>query len=73
MNDPFTIRVFVLDGDPSSVRIIDRLNWTGKCISFPRAKWSAIRARKEFKSIVYKLFDLTPEEIELLETSIGAR
>lgn len=27
--DPFTIRIFVPDGDPGGVRIIDRMNWTG--------------------------------------------
>jgi len=28
-NNPFTIRIFVPDGDPEGVRIIDRMNWTG--------------------------------------------
>lgn len=72
MNDPFTIRVFVLDGDPSSVRIIDRLNWTGKCISFPRAKWSAIRTREEFKSIgVYILSGPSLADEELPTIYVG--
>jgi len=29
MPDPYTIRIFVPDGDPEGVRIIDRMNWTG--------------------------------------------
>jgi hypothetical protein len=37
-NDPFTIRIFVPDGDPDGVRIIDRMNWTGLGIVFPRGK-----------------------------------
>ena len=28
-DDPFTIRIFVPDGNPEGVRIIDRMNWTG--------------------------------------------
>ena len=26
---PFTIRIFVPDGDPEGFRLIDRMNWTG--------------------------------------------
>ena len=29
MPDAFTLRMFVLDGDPEGVRLIDRMNWTG--------------------------------------------
>lgn len=28
MSEPFTIRVFVADGDAESVHIVDGLNWT---------------------------------------------
>jgi hypothetical protein len=45
---PFTIRIFVPDGDPEGVRIIDRMNWTGLGIVFPRAKWLDVRQRAEF-------------------------
>lgn len=48
MPDPFTIRIFVPDGDPDGVRLIDRMNWTGLGIVFPRAKWSEVRQRQEF-------------------------
>lgn len=46
--DPFTIRIFVPDGDPEGVRIIDRMNWTGVGLAFPRAKWVDVRKRQEF-------------------------
>ena len=29
MPDPFTIRIFVPNGDPEGVRLVDRMNWTG--------------------------------------------
>ena len=48
MPDPFTIRIFVPDGDPEGVRIIDRMNWTGIGLTFPRPKWSEIKNRDEF-------------------------
>lgn len=43
MADPFTIRIFVPDGDPEGIRIIDRMNWTGTGIVFPRANWPDVR------------------------------
>lgn len=46
--DPFTIRIFVPDGDPEGIRLIDRMNWTGLGIAFPRSKWGEVRQRTEF-------------------------
>ncbi len=48
MPDPFTIRIFVPDGDPEGVRLIDRMNWTGLGIAFPRSRWTEVRQRSEF-------------------------
>jgi hypothetical protein len=39
--------MFVPDGDPQGVRIIDRMNWTGLGIVFPRSKWADVRLRQE--------------------------
>jgi hypothetical protein len=47
-SDPFTIRIFVPDGNPEGVRIIDRMNWTGLGIAFPRDQWMHVRQRNEF-------------------------
>jgi hypothetical protein len=56
MPDPFTIRIFVPDGDPEGLRIIDRMNWTGLGIVFPREIWLKIKHRSDFsKSGVYVL------------------
>ncbi|WP_018046185.1 GIY-YIG nuclease family protein [Methylobacterium sp. 88A] len=63
MADPFTIRVFVPDGDPEGVRIIDRLNWTGLGIAFPREHWFRVRTRAEFgKTGVYILVGHTTDD-----------
>lgn len=56
MAKPFTLRIFVPYGDPEGVRIIDRMNWTGRGLTFPRDKWSEIKKRAEFsKTGVYIL------------------
>ena len=49
MPQAFTLRVFMPDGDPAGVRLIDRMNWTGLGIVFPRSKWKDIRMREEFE------------------------
>lgn len=48
MSEAYTIRIFVPDGDPQSVKIIDLLNWTGIGIAFPRAAWPRLSSRSEF-------------------------
>jgi len=47
--DPFTIRIFVPDGDPEGVRLIDRMNWTGLGLVFPRSKWPELKQRSEMR------------------------
>lgn len=48
MGKPFTIRIYVPDGDPEGMRIIDRMNWTGLGIVLPREQWADKRRRDEF-------------------------
>ena len=48
MPEPYTIHIFVLNGDPEGVRIVDRQNWTGWGIVFPRSFWPVISKREEF-------------------------
>ena len=47
MADPFTIRIYVPEGDPEGVRIIDRLSSTGIFFAFPRIKWEQIKNREK--------------------------
>ena len=34
---PFSLHIFVVDGDPDGLRIVDKTNWIGKALVFPRA------------------------------------
>ena len=70
-NDPFTIRIFVPDGDPEGVRLIDRMNWTGLGIVLPREKWPSTKQRPEFsRTGVYILTGQT-ESNELPTIYVG--
>ena len=64
MADPFTMRIFLPDGDPEGVRLIDRMNWTGLGIVFPRSKWPEVRQRAEFiRAGVYILVGYQEEDL----------
>lgn len=70
--DPFTIRVFVPDGDPEGVRLIDRMNWTGVGVAFPRSKWVDVRHRPEIQRTgVYILVGYKGDEDDLPTLYIG--
>lgn len=47
MQTLFFLRIFVADGDPDGLRIVDKSNWIGKALEFPRALLSQVKARPE--------------------------
>lgn len=62
---PFSLRIFVADGDPDGLRIVDRSNWTGKALMFPRAIFPSIKNRPEFSQTgVYLLLSSRDENDE---------
>jgi hypothetical protein len=72
MSAPFTIRIFVPDGDPEGIRIIDRMNWTGTGVVFPRAKWDEVKQRNEMsKTGIYILVGYQDSDSDLHRIYIG--
>jgi len=58
---PFTLHIHVVDGNPDGLRTVERSNWNGKVLIFPRALYPQVRTRKEFQQTgVYLL--LGPHE-----------
>ena len=47
-NTPFRLQIFVVDGDPDGLRTVERSNWNGKAVIFPRSLYPAIKRRDEF-------------------------
>lgn len=47
MSEPFSLRIFVADGDPDGLRVVERSNWVGKALVFPRALLPRVRQRGE--------------------------
>ena len=45
---PYSIRVFVPDGDPDGLRLVERSNWTGFGVVFKRTGYKQAASRPEF-------------------------
>ncbi|MCE9641040.1 MAG: GIY-YIG nuclease family protein [Betaproteobacteria bacterium] len=61
MMKPFSLRIFVADGDPDGLRLVERSNWVGKAVMFPRALLPKVKLRDELSQTgVYLL--LGPRE-----------
>lgn len=46
---PFILHILVADGDPDGLRVVERSNWNGKAVMFPRPLYTAVRKREEFQ------------------------
>jgi hypothetical protein len=47
VSNPFSLRIFVADGDPDGLRVVERSNWIGKALVFPRALLPKVKQRDE--------------------------
>lgn len=46
---PFILHILVADGDPDGLRVVERSNWNGRALMFPRKMFPDLRDRAEFK------------------------
>jgi hypothetical protein len=57
-----TIRIFLVDGKPQGLRLVERMGWTGSFLAFARADYPGARAREEVSQTgVYVLLGPDPE------------
>ena len=72
MSNPFTIRIYVPEGDPEGIRIVDRISSTGIFFSFPRDKWDTIKSRAELRGAgIYILSGYSNPDDELPTVYVG--
>jgi hypothetical protein len=58
---PISVKIFLVDGTPDGLRVVERSNWTGQALVCSRAQFPNVKRRAEFnKTGVYLL--LGPEE-----------
>ena len=57
-----SLRIFVADGDSDGLRIVDKSNWIGKALVFPRALLPQVKTRPELAQTgVYLLLGPRPD------------
>jgi hypothetical protein len=39
---PFSLRIFVAEGDPDGLRLVDRSKWIGRAVMFPRPQFPKV-------------------------------
>jgi hypothetical protein len=49
MKETATVKIFLAEGDPASVRTAEISNWTGKAVAGPRSQLELILQREEAK------------------------
>jgi len=53
----FSVRIFIPSGEPEGVRIVEKSNWTGQGVVYPRALMAEARKRPELaRTGVYVLW-----------------
>lgn len=68
---PYTIKLFIPDGNPDSFKIINKMNWTGIGLEVSREAWEKHKNRHEFSQAgVYVLIGYN-EESDLPVVYIG--
>jgi hypothetical protein len=71
MNKPYSIKIFLPDGDPDGLRTIEKSNWSGTGIVIPRALLADAKSRRELtRTGVYVLVG-PPEESGLPRVYVG--
>src|SRR3990172_7330442 len=45
----FSVRIFIPSGEPGGLRIVEKSNWTGQGLVFPRSLFAETRQRPELK------------------------
>ena len=66
-----TIRIFLADGSPEGLRLVEKSNWTGHALVCPRARFAEIKSRREFnRPGVYALLG-PPSSAELPLVYVG--
>lgn len=67
-----TIRIFLVDGTPQGLRLVERMGWTGSFLAFARADFANARARDEIsRTGVYVLIGPDPQGQRTQRVYIG--
>lgn len=68
---PFSIRIFVPDGDPDGLRLVEKSNWTGVGVVFNRTNYKQVVGRPEFARTGFYVLIGTSDDSALPTIYVG--
>lgn len=71
MTKPYSIRIFLPAGDPDGIRVIEKSNWNGSGLVFPRSLFGDAKSRRELERTGVYVLVGSPEEFGLPAVYIG--
>jgi hypothetical protein len=67
-----TVRIFLADGTPDGLRVVEKSNWTGIALMCSRVQYAAVRKRPEFdRPCIYLLSGPSEDMIDRQQIYIG--
>ena len=68
---PYSIKIFVPDGDPDGLRLVEKSNWTGVGVMFNRTNYKQVVSRREFDRTGVYVLAGTSEDSALPTIYVG--
>ena len=68
---PYWVRIFVTEGDPDRVRIVEKSDWTGNGLVFPRSLLPRVRGRPDLGRAGFYLLTGPGEHSQLPRVYVG--
>jgi hypothetical protein len=67
----FSLRIFLVDGTPDGLRVVEKSNWIGRAVICPRSRFREAKARAEFNKTGVYVLRGPSEEGDLPKVYIG--
>ncbi len=71
MTKPFSVKIFLADGDPAGIKVVEKSNWTGVGLVFPQSLFAEARKRQELQRTGVYILVGPGESVQLPMVYIG--
>lgn len=71
MTKPFSVRIFLADGDPAGIKVVEKSNWTGVGLVFPQTLFAEAKKRQELQRTGVYVLVGPGESVQLPKMYIG--
>lgn len=71
MSKPFSVKIFLQDGDPAGIKVVEKSNWTGVGLVFPQTLFAEAKKRQELQRTGVYILVGPGESVQLPKVYIG--